>query len=97
MEYQKKLIEDFIFNEYGEEGTIESIEEDIGLAYTEDEYEIPIQINCNLTKLTLDTYVGGELLTSQSYDDLEDMTVNLLEHLSFDGLMGDVEYCCSYC
>ena len=93
MEEAKKLIEEFIQEEYGEDtAAIFDDMTNVGVAYTtteDDKHEI--QVSVDLEHLKMNTFVDNTLVISVQYHDLQDLIDNGLTGMAFDDLISLTE------
>ncbi len=88
MEQAKKLIDDFCRKEYDDDGADYIDPTAVGIAYTTiTDDEIAIQVDVDLEKYALRTYLVDKLIRTEQYDSLQDLIDNCLNHLNFDDLV----------
>ena len=85
----KKLIEDFVMAEYGEETAPDFGDlTKIGIAYTTlTDDEIPIQVNVDLVNFSISWYVDDRLYDTRKYETMDELIENELVNLEFDALV----------
>jgi hypothetical protein len=89
MELAKRLIEEFCWNEYGDDEEIDFSDlSNVELAYTTiTDDEIPVQVSVDLVNFCLNTYLGDKLMNVNRYDSLEHLVQWELYYLDFDNLV----------
>lgn len=87
LETAKSLINDFCINEYGDTADFSDLSK-IGIAYTTvTDNEIPIQVDVDLLKYNIKTYINEILVDTAQYNSLSALITNELEGLNFDDLV----------
>lgn len=87
LETAKSLINDFCINEYGDTADFSDLSK-IGIAYTTvTDNETPIQVNVDLLKYNIKTYINEVLVDTAQYNSLSALITNGLEGLNFDDLV----------
>lgn len=84
----KELIGDYLEREFNQVADF-SDPTNVGLAYTTlTDYEIPIQVNFDLTTMELKTYIGTDFPTKEDLVQTKKLTLEDLAWLDFDDLTG---------
>lgn len=81
----KNLLNEYCNREFGNDADFSDLHR-IGIAYTEVDGK-SIQVNLDLIKCSITTYVDNEIIEEQNYNSLNDLNNNALEWLDFDNLI----------
>ena len=89
MEEAKRLVEDYCHREFGEDAVADFTNlAKIPIAYTtseDDQHEI--QVYLNLLDYNSETFIDGNCVWREQYENLEEMVADVLPYLDFDDLV----------
>lgn len=88
LEDAKKLISDFVEEEYGNEKVDFSDLSSIDVAYTTTDDELyDVQTKINLENFSINYFLDGNIIKTKGYGSLQELCVLALSCLSFDWLI----------